>query len=838
MRPYHPKGQRVARIIRSALVGVMINGAGRPTQAQSTAQPTPLQTQRFVVPLIVDNEERDEVFAVIAPGDDRPRFDRAPILRQLESQLRPELVLKLKSAGDPDGRLTVTDLHQLGLRADFDTRRLELRLSVPPELRRDTTTHLFGRTPPRGREQSPAPATFSGYLNLLMGMDYVEQTSHGVNEGRQPFHTDFESAINFHNYVVEGVVTYVEDGRPDWQRGDVRLVHDDPDRMLRWAVGDLSYPATGFQNFQPLAGITVARNFSLQPYRVTEPLGQTSFFLRSSSRVEVLINGRLVQTLQLPAGPHSLRDFLFASGSNAVELRITDDVGRVESVRLSFFYDTRLLAQGEQEFAYSVGVPSHLAGAGKSYETEQPAFSLFHRIGLTDTLTTGLNAQGNADQQMLGIEAAWATPFGTFQPDLAVSRTDACGFDSAWRLGYTYFDAGSPWGSSWSAAIQHRGRHFAALGNLDPHNSIATEISARYGQRLPWQMSAGIGGSYQLHRDRERDTTSINASLNKSFGRGSNLNITFDRRTTTTGETDHRALLTVTLLWPDGRNSIRASYDTLSDTARASWRYASARVVGGLAAELGAQRTRDDYSVFGNARYTGYRGEFELAQNVTTPQTASEQVESRTSARLGTALVFADGQFALSRPVRDSFAIVVPHREFAAQTIGVDPVDGRFSARSDVFGPAVVPDLSSYLVRNLVVDAPDLPFGYELGPRTRTVFPTYKSGTILRVGEGVTVLLVGVLANADGRPVALQAGQITALHDPQCKPVAMFTNRNGRFAAAELRPGTYELRADSAPTIPVRFVIPTGTAGRYDVGTLRLMREAPAASDVSQARLQ
>ena len=48
----------------------------------------------------------------------------------------------------------------------------------------------------------------------------------------------------------------------------------------------------GFQSYQSLLGLTVARNFSLQPYRITQPLGQTSFFLKAPSKVEVLVNGR------------------------------------------------------------------------------------------------------------------------------------------------------------------------------------------------------------------------------------------------------------------------------------------------------------------------------------------------------------------------------------------------------------------------------------------------------------------------------------------------------------------------------------------------------------------
>lgn len=186
------------------------------------------------------------------------------------------------------------------------------------------------------------------------------------------------------------------------------------------------------------------------------------------------------------------------------------------------------------------------------------------------------------------------------------------------------------------------------------------------------------------------------------------------------------------------------------------------------------------------------------------------------------ALVYADGQFALSRPVRDSFAIVVPHPELAGQKIGIDPVHNSYAARIDRFGPAVLPDLSSYLVRNVTIDAPDLPPGYELGPAVHTIRPSYKSGTLIRVGTGATVLLSGVLETAEGAPVDLQAAEIVSMKEPQARVAELFTNRRGKFTAEGLKPGAYELRLLADPESRVPFEIPQGKVGLYDLGRLAL----------------
>src|SRR5258708_26976309 len=49
------------------------------------------------------------------------------------------------------------------------------------------------------------------------------------------------------------------------------------------------------------------------------------------------------------------------------------------------------------------------------------------------------------------------------------------------------------------------------------------------------------------------------------------------------------------------------------------------------------------------------------------------------------------------------------------------------------------------------------------------------------------------LAFRDGTPVALQAGSIRPLADPDALPQAFFTNLAGRFRIDKLKPGRYTL---------------------------------------------
>ena len=791
-------------------------------------KPRVVAGQQISVPIFIENLSAGEIKIRLADKAEDVMMEASSLLKGIESSLQPDLFEQIKNSVDDQGNLSVQILRNAGLDILFDEQKLEMRVTIPANLRCISSTQLFGRNMPPGAENALPTSAFSTYVNLRSGIDYVERSASGRDEGLQRFRGDIEGAMNFRDWVLEGSVAYTQDAPSEWRRGDTRFVHDDPERMLRYSLGDISYPTAGFQSFAPMLGVNLARNFSLQPYRVTEPRGQTTFFLKSRSKVEVFVNGQQVQTLQLSAGPQNLKDFLFANGGNDVTLRITDDVGRVETIQLSYFFDTRLLAQGEQEFSYSVGLPSQLTDTGKDYSIESPTVSMFHRIGLTDQVTAGLNLQGNSRQQLFGAETVWATPVGTFQPDVALSQVEGVGFDYATRLGYRYYDATSARGSAWTVSAQYRGESFASLGNLNPVNSVAWDFAARYSQRLPWRMNGGVGGNYQLSRNRQRDLNGLNLFLSKRFGRNSYADITFDRKTTSSGKTEYRAFASVTFMFPDHRQSVRSSYDTFTDTARTDWQYTAPHAVGGLDGNLGLQHRPDDYGAYGGMRYNGYRAETTLAHDITTPSTSSGNTDSRTSLRFGTALVYADGQVAVSRPVRDSFAIVAPHPTLKGQDIGVDPIQNSYAARAGRLGPAVIPDLSSYLVRNVTIEAPDLPLGYELGSGIYTVQPTYKSGTVIGIGTGATVILEGIVTTADGTPISLQEGEIISVNDPKIKPVALFTNKRGKFSVEGLKPGAYEMRLFIDPSNVLVFDIPKDAAGIYNIGILKFSRVAKA----------
>jgi outer membrane usher protein len=786
----------------------------------------PQREQQIIVPLVVQDQDRGEIWIVVGADPAEARVQATSLIDKLRDLLRPEILTELAGKADREGTLSMGTLQGVGLEAAFDQRTLELRIVVPPDLRQTRGFDLRGRgAPPPAAGIVVPPSALSGFLNGRAGVDYVHRSETGEEEGRGPLRADLDGAVNVRTWVLEGLGSYVEDAEHPWQRGDVRLVHDYPERMVRTAAGDLSYPVTGFQSFRSLGGATVARNFSLQPYRVTQPLGRAEFFLNRPSRVEVFVNGRPVETLQLAPGRYNLRDFPFANGVNDVRLRITDDVGRVEEEFFPFFFDTRLLAAGENEYAYSLGFKSHTDDGIRNYDWSFPGFSLFHRFGVSDTLTLGGNLQGDGDQQMGGVELEWASFLGTVGSDVAVSRVEGSGWGAAGRVLYRYYDAATtrnPWGRAFTLGGEYRSSSFAALGTANPDNPVALDLLARYDQFLPYGMSMGLGGSYQVGRGSRRDTHSLSLFVRKVFACNASAALNVDRNRTEEGDNEWRTFLTVTWALADFRHIITATYDSQQKTERLNWEYLPKQPVGSVYLSAGADQTDQDRSLSGAVRYVGYHGETSFSHDVTQDRRGEGGREEWSSLRVGSALVFADSNVALSRPVADSFAMVVPRANLRGRTVGVDPVEGSYTARADALGPGVVPELQSYVQRSFTVDVPDLPLGYDMGPDLYTVVPGYKSGTVIRVGTDATVLLGGVLEGAGGAPISLEAGEVLSLDEPGRKPQLFFTNRKGKFRLEAMKPGRYEMRLYAHPESSITLTIPEGQAGFYDLGSVRL----------------
>ena len=202
--------------------------------------------QRISVPLIIENRNYNEILLILAPQPEGVKLEAQPLIANLQPYLRLEAQSRLRSLPDSGGFIVLKDLQVLGLNAIYDQTTLEARVSVPPGLRPPSDIRIFGSNLPPEADRALSAGSLSAYVNLRTGFDCVQQSATGFDEGLQPFRGSLEGAVNWNNWVLEGTGSYADESTHPWQRGDFRLVHDNPAKMLRYTIGDLSYPTTGF----------------------------------------------------------------------------------------------------------------------------------------------------------------------------------------------------------------------------------------------------------------------------------------------------------------------------------------------------------------------------------------------------------------------------------------------------------------------------------------------------------------------------------------------------------------------------------------------------------------
>lgn len=784
------------------------------------------------VPLYLDKRPMGMAQMLIMPDPQISYVQAAPLLAMLKDLVSEERLKTLETAAT-QGFLNLKDGAKGGVDLRFDETLIVLVVTIPSENKKQRSLQARRDFDVSNKIITP-PSAVSAYLNIFGAQDHVDRGLPSQGQGRQPFRMSTDGALNVKSWVLESSGDYIENNSHPWQRGDTRLVHDLPDDMIRTALGDLSYPVEGFQSFQPMLGLTVARNFDLQPYRVSEPTGQTSFFLNSPSRVDIYVNDRKVQTLQLNSGPFDITNFPVVNGSNNVKLVITDATGRVEVRNVDIVSDANLLAAGLHKFAYNIGAISATVNRERQYDSSQPVLSAFHRYGLTDSLTLGGNLQAERSQLMTGLDATIGTKRGVLRADLAGSHLTSGVSGFAWQTQYQIVDQGmiendgSFKGTrNFTLLANYRSENFAPLGLLLPNNVSSYQSTTRYSQQWSPTVNLGIGGGYNIGRGNQRDYWNYILSLDKQFPDGIHINVNLQQRAI------EGYGMFANLIWTpqDSRQSVNSSYDSFSKMARTDWNYAQEGRAQSMSASAGIVRTQDHYDGSGSVTYYGERGEVTASHDIVTPfgnnGGSSNTTESRSELRFASAMVYGGGHVALSRPVSNSFAIFAPDPSIADYPIGINPQGRRseertYEAMTDSWGPAVLPDLTPYLYRTVRVDASRLPPGFDAGDSTYTFYPTYRSGTFVRLGSDANVLLDGTLQYSDKSPVALQAGSISLAGQSGATPETFFTNRAGRFRIEKLKPGQYVMQLYSFPGITLPLTVPENAAGSTQAGLLTL----------------
>lgn len=710
-----------------------------------------------------------------------------------------------------------TVFNALGLQLDYEPATLRLNVRLAPENRKRTNIAIRDGM---GRDIFPQAAAFSLYTNIHGSTNYTHANSSGLRSS-QSSSINFEIVARLHDWVIESEAFYQSATEDHWRRGGLRLVRDNIDQSTRLVIGDQSWPAQPLMGSHQLAGVTLSKNFAIQPYMEIQPSGYHEFLVNSASTVEIFVNDVLQRTLALDPGTYSFSDLPLTYGTNQFRLRIVDAFGQESFFDVDVYSADRLLAKGLTEFALSAGMRSSHQSGGLKYDAQNPLLAGFFRAGVSDTTTLGVASRFSRRSWLMSGQAVLATRFGNFAANVAAGQEYHADVGYATQLGYRHYQKLRPGQGirSWDfSALLLSGDYLGAMTETTAPGRHS--LSLRMAQPLTVRSYISLSANYQS-RHESPDVYSAALSFSHRLRSGLTVRLSGYRYSGDDKTPGTAFSLSFSVPFDDGKQNVQGNFDSRNNRRSASWQRSPDSSDFGLSGSLGYSEDRDNRLLDGLLAFNGSRIEARLSHNYVHDLLHSSGVTQFTRVNFSTALAVAGGRFAITRHIVDSFAIAVPHENYSRFDIGLKRRNGERESTSGLFGAAITSGLTSYETHQLEVYVAELPLGYDLQDTNPTVTPKYRSGVVVAVGNAASIILRGRLVTPEGAALKLRSGVLTFLGSESSEPIRFFTNRNGKFTVSGIQPGPYEILLESSGE-SVDIQVPSDAHGVLNYGEIRL----------------
>lgn len=670
-----------------------------------------------------------------------------------------------------------------GLTFEFDERALALRLSAQPEL-----LGLLERNLASGRPEIEFRRDTSAFANYAFNL-----------RGAHAYDVFTDLGFSSHGAFLGTTVSASADRQ--LTRGLTSATFDQRRNLRRIVVGDAFANGGLLGGGMLLGGVSVSKEYSVDPYFVRYPTFNLSGAITTPSIAEIYVNDRLVGSEQLAPGQFALSQLPITTGRNDARVVIRDAFGGVRELSASYYLTTTVLARGLHEYQYGFGVERTGFGV-ESWSYGRPAFIARHRVGLTDSVTVAGRFEATGRLASGGPTLNVRTPFGEFQAATAISAVQAAGAGRAAAAGYTY--SGHRFSAGGSMRLMSAAYATTNLGAADDKTKIdsAAFVSVSVGPRGSLTLQAH---NAKMHLTPETTRTSlINAtrlssrldmSVTASVERGSGGS-TWDGFAGVSIRVGAKTLASVSL------QRIDAARETVTEVQR--W----LPVGTGWGYRLHAENGDRDFAS-GNVVYQGPYGRYEARRDIT------DGIASTTLSVNG-GLVAINGGVYATRPIQDSYGLVRVPDVGGVRTY----VSNQEVGRTNKDGNLLVPNLLSYYGNILNISDQDVPLDNSVAAVRKIVAPPYRGGALVvfpvqRVQSAQGVIQLEI----DGETIVPSFGQLTVITSNG--PVESPIGERGEFYLENLAPGPHDASVEYGDTsCAFTLNMPISAAPAVALGTL------------------
>jgi outer membrane usher protein len=732
------------------------------------------QDQRAVLELVVNRVPSGESLVVLRGTD-----ALVPVETLQKAGLRG-----FAGRRDTLGGEEIVSLASLAPGVTFAVDDIELRLmlTASPDLLGLTVRDLW----------SGAPA------DLVYRKDTSSYVNYSANwHSNRQFDLFAESATS-----VRGVSIYntVSANRQSATRGLTNVTIDQRRQLRRWTVGDSLAYSGPLGGDAWIGGISVAKEFGIDPYYVRYPTLSLSTPIAVPSVMEVYVNGQVVSQERVTPGRLDVKNLPLTMGRNDARVVVRDAFGQTRELSSTYYVTTSALAKGVHDYQYNVGF-RRLGLGDRNWDYRTPVMLARHRVGVTDSFTAGGRIEMHPGRLLNGGPSFNVRlPLGEVETAGSVSRRS------------------DQWGSAAIASFTYTGHPVSAGGSMmvaSPRYATLTPNPFNEDPRRQGSVFAGVAlaravsvtlqhTQTQLYQGTSRDRSSVLTSVHISRNTEFIASASYAR--------DERgprkeAYAGLTVLF--GRSSTSVAHVRDSRGNRIAVESQQPLPVGvGYGYQLRAEGG-EHASVNGVARYQGAHGRYELRQETI------DAASTTTLSAMGAIVGIGGGVFA-TRPVEESFALVrVPGVE-GVRTFASHQEIGKTGRRGDL----LVPDLQAYYGNILDIADGDVPLQYAVSNVGITLAPPYRGGAVAQFDvQRVQRVLGKVVIAGEEKPHAYGELTVTAENG---RTYGSPVGADGAFYFENLPAGSYSAVVERRGT-PCSFVldIPTSDDLVLKLGTLR-----------------
>ena len=731
--------------------------------------------KKFYLPFKINNILQDEIFVKI--DSHNQIFITKETMIYIADLLKEKYKNQFKYRLDEKNFTPLASLNQFGITSEYNRKDILINIFIPVQLKKAQRLN-FNRTRKKDLNGSILPKRYSGGTNLYLNQHYSNPSDSNTLENK-PLNASADMFLNINDYVLEGRVQYRENANNKLSRGRVRVVKDDQKHHLRYTLGDIMLPSHNRMAYKDVLGIGIEKKFHINNdyTKNISKVNAYEFFIKNNSSVEIFVNERYRNTLNLVAGTYNLYDLNLPSGLNRVKLKIIEDGGKIEFLEFDDFSYAEILKKGVAKYGMGAGIPSTMdANSQWVYEANQQITSAYLEYGVSNNFTIENGIQVSNGYLSGDIELLIGSNFGLFNPYIIMSKTDNIngykkGFDYKTNIGNTNINLG----------YEHMDKNYRTLSNYT-NETVSNSTLYRGNIYTPIGFGINMGLSTSQYQQEDNLEKKYGLTLSKSFQKLTGR-INLDRIDKKGDAVDDRIYITLDYRWGNSRYRYANHVNEQKQQINVGYTPQSRS---GTSANFMYEDSETSHKC--DASLIVYDEKFKLDSSYTLTDSESSTYKNQSlGLRLATGFVFAEDISTITAPISSSF-IIIDNDEKITTHLGLE---GYQADDAFVYHTFAIPT-ANYQEKKLVINEAELDFGVDLTNPKQKFISKYRSGLVMNIRVENQYSVKGIFYDKVTRkPLKYKAFKI--FNTQTGKKESGFSNEIGEFTINQLEVGKYNV---------------------------------------------